>query len=93
MNCYYAAALALVGWYLIAPPLIDNDPARLVADAPISKWQVIASFDTALACENMRVPLVESKNPYDDPLSKKNSEIRSRRMFCISTDDPRLKGN
>jgi hypothetical protein len=42
---------------LVAPPLIDNDPAKLVRDAPIRAWQVIASFDTAADCENQRLKI------------------------------------
>lgn len=86
----HASALALVGWYLIAPPLINNDPAQLVADAPISAWQVLSSYDTAASCEKDRASLVSSSPKYQDQLLRKASDTRSQMMICIATNDPRL---
>ena len=44
MNLRHAAALALVGWYLMVPPL--SNPS-----APLSKWNLYRSYDTARECE------------------------------------------
>ena len=43
MKLRHAAALALVGWYLMAP---------LQTGAPISKWASVRSFDSPAGCED-----------------------------------------
>jgi hypothetical protein len=91
MKHTHAAALALVGWYLIAPPLINNDPARLVSDAPISSWEIISAFDTAAECEQERTSLYDSYPRYHDATLRKAAETRDHMLACIATDDPRLK--
>ena len=45
----HAAALALVGWYLMAPPLYHDHTADL--DAPIGSWMILSSYDNASDCE------------------------------------------
>jgi len=61
MNFRHAAALALVGWYLMMPPRADevsgpSDPSEdLVAlHAPLSQWFLSLSFDTAQECQRVR---------------------------------------
>jgi hypothetical protein len=57
MKPRHAAALALVGWYLMMPPNTqgwfsktkNNDEA-----APLDQWTIVRSFDTALMCEHYR---------------------------------------
>jgi hypothetical protein len=52
MNLRHAAALALVGWYLLAPP-IAHDPGHWhpKMTAPLNEWIVAKSFDSASECE------------------------------------------
>lgn len=89
MKCEYAAALALVGWYLIAPPLINNDPERLVTNAPIGAWQVIRSYESVAACEKDRTADFMF---FLNPKRKEPQQTRTRIQmeFCIATNDPRL---
>ena len=56
MRIRHAAALALMGWYLISPPL-TKDPINPVTgtgwpatDAPLSKWTILDSYDSAADC-------------------------------------------
>jgi hypothetical protein len=56
MKSRHAAALALVGWYLLMPPLKNKSVAT---DAPLSTWKLVNSFDTASDCENSRSSLIE----------------------------------
>jgi hypothetical protein len=54
-----AAALALVGWYLMTPPLtpkgvFDSSATLVDGSAPISQWSVSRSFDSAERCEQAR---------------------------------------
>jgi hypothetical protein len=66
MNPHHAAALALVGWYLMLPPLrpvspedvsdrpvdLTVPPDRPMADltAPFSQWTIIKTFPTEKEC-------------------------------------------
>jgi hypothetical protein len=88
MKLRHAAALALVGWYLMVPPSTDER-------APLFQWEVVASYDSASAC---REALHKSK----DPAQVESDYPSLARLFaaqgflaaqCIATDDPRLKGN
>jgi hypothetical protein len=51
----YAAALALVGWYLMEPPLrsYENEPFADLR-ASLSLWQVRGTFDSAIDCAKAR---------------------------------------
>jgi hypothetical protein len=56
VNARHAAALALVGWYLIIPPWNGanrqtNQPAP---EAPLSNWQIMRSYADAKSCERER---------------------------------------
>jgi hypothetical protein len=46
MRKWHAAGLALVGWYLMVPP---HEPLQ-----PLSKWEVIRSYDSADQCQEFR---------------------------------------
>jgi hypothetical protein len=47
MNLRHAAALALVGWYLMIPPIDYTGTHRTPA---ISLWATLKVFDTAVEC-------------------------------------------
>jgi hypothetical protein len=49
MKARHAAALALVGWYLMTPPILLKCPDE---GAPLSRWTVEEAFDTARECKN-----------------------------------------
>jgi hypothetical protein len=89
MNRSHAAALALVGWYLMIPvPGYWNDP--------LSKWSHFDSYDTATECASVQRRMIEKTSRPDwDPGAGKFSAADLHRSFahseCISTDDPRLK--
>lgn len=55
------AALVLVGWILIGPP-IDPGPGpgkaiRFAGRAPINQWDHLSAHDTAASCEDARAAL------------------------------------
>jgi hypothetical protein len=52
MKVCHAAALVLVGWYLILPPV--GSDGRIKKDAPLSLWYVFSNFETKKQCENAR---------------------------------------
>ena|SRR5208337_381242 len=99
MNIRHAAALALVGWYLMAPPFHHKNTGvidSVESEAPLSTWTLIDSFDTAAECRSGH-----EKNIAAERLSGQSShlspEIEAVRVLaafhaqCIATDDPRLK--
>ena len=105
MNLCHGAALALVGWYLMLPPLADEVkppiPHRTVASsAPLSQWCLVQRFDTAEKCESMR------QDWYDDGRNKLDVLISYNGKFtlslygvfaelfvrCVADNDPGVKG-
>ncbi len=59
MKLRHAAALALVGWYLMAPPMpVDGQgSARILRNAPLRNWTLVRSFDSARNCEAFKAPM------------------------------------
>ncbi len=63
MNPRHAAALVLVGWYLMLPPFkpintlppaftLDSLEARVLnTEAPLSQWEIYQACDSADECE------------------------------------------
>ncbi len=98
MKPRHAAALALVGWYLMVPPIgLDGMPD---AKAPLSRWTIglMGSYDTARACKDRKLKDLDAaadygkKHPelWDDPATRKMKDSRWEEQ-CIASDDPRLK--
>jgi hypothetical protein len=59
MKRCHAAALALVGWYLITPLFNSQGKASkplslLIFDAPYAHWSIEKGFDSAKDCETER---------------------------------------
>ncbi len=56
------AALALVGWYLMTPPLVGDvsKPAslRVAKQTPLSQGIIDSSYDSAAECEQARLDKV-----------------------------------
>jgi hypothetical protein len=77
MKLRHAAALALVGWYLMIPPANPNGERD--AFAPMIEWKVIDQFKSDRQCEGIRLQLIE-RMPLMEPAR------------CIRSDDPRIQG-
>jgi len=97
MKPRHAAAVALVGWYLICPPLRfehpenPSDTGKVLLDAPISEWVVQGSFDSAADCEQAKSEFRAQSAHWLLPKPSLVSAERLGKAFCIATDDPRLK--
>lgn len=107
MKPRHAAALALVGWYLMAPPNKNED-------TPISAWIVRRTYDSADACQAglskdraqaaaklrqydsmtdlQRRNLEHNQEALDREIADNASIDESFRSACIEQGDPRLKG-
>jgi hypothetical protein len=88
MNLRHAAALALVGWYLMMPPT-GRDYSMGNVDAPLSQWVKRPTiYRDRKECEHVldrHRRLTNSKN-------KQVAVKFYKQAQCIATDDPRLKG-
>jgi hypothetical protein len=85
MNLEHAAALALIGWYLMM--LLEPAPGTTPnLSLPLSKWWTLGSYDTAAQCERVRLTIIDQESP-------EMRFIGALMLRCIATDDPRLKGN
>jgi hypothetical protein len=94
MKPRHAAALALVGWYILMPPpaSLYNQTADL--HAPLSKWVPVKKYPSARTCsEGLGDLRYLAQHPR--PMAFANKNLAYGR--CIASDDPRLnprlKGN
>ncbi len=80
--------LVLLGWYLMIPPLARSaGPAKYDRDAPLGKWFVYGTYDSAHECEGSKWLNREGvKQKPQDPMKAAFDAAQ-----CIATDDPRLK--
>jgi len=89
-----AAALALVGWYLMLPPMLGG---HTDTSAPLNSWRMIGSFDAAIECRKVLEDSIrEAEKALTDPHLLPFTRTASLQFLdaaCVSTDDPRLKGN
>lgn len=106
MKVCHAGALALVGWYLMEPPVIPSSD-RYDVQAPLSRWKITARFDTAAQCHARRKQLIHKMAaptlPSPEKLRKQGITVQDWiagqlsgidefiSMRCVATDDPRLK--
>jgi predicted aspartyl protease len=85
------------GWYLLSPPYTDDGGVR--AEAALTSWNVVASFDTAASCERERedrrqfalgmLDLPPLTAPTLDNVIRSDREAKLRAQ-CIRARDPRL---
>lgn len=100
MKITHAAALALVGWYLMAPPLQDwvlmsqlnagsyNSGLKL---GPLSQWENEGPYDSADRCFAALVAMRQKADPDPHSVAKTQLQYEARFAQCIASDDPRLK--
>jgi hypothetical protein len=89
----HAAALVLVGWYLIVPPLTAKAPRQVNYKAPLTYWHISGSYDTAAKCREAESKLFnDTMSVYrnDETLLPSPAQARIT-AECIASDDPRLK--
>ena len=92
MKSYHAAALALLGWYLMIPP--SSDPPGYLGR--LYQWFQAGSFDSRNSCERGRRMMVDR---FMADLQKDSSDataVHGLDAFyysqCLAGDDPRLEG-
>ena len=104
MKLHHAAALALLGWCLMVPPLRPRRCCGLIGSGDqsiqIAKWQTLGAFAMRAECEQSTHKEVRKRtlaarvlvNAYglSDLLEKEWMDAGSQAK-CVRTDDPRLK--
>jgi hypothetical protein len=93
VNARHAAALALVGWYLLLPPIGDGTPE---VTAPLSRWEILFSYETERDCQISLSRIVgQTLVDLQKPMArdKKNFVLRLSSGTCVASNDPRLKPN
>jgi hypothetical protein len=87
-----AAALALVVWYLVAPPLNEKtgDPQQL----PVYKWDVVSPFDNEAACKSelTRLGKAAQSDRASDPVKARIELYLSAFAYCFESDNPIFRG-
>jgi hypothetical protein len=94
----HAAALALVGWYLMLAPPYQDSSGHVGPDygAPLSKWINLRAFETADQCEAYKPIARKSLKSQIDAQSNKPTDYWPEVFSsfattqCVATDDPRL---
>ena len=96
MKLRHSAALAIVAWYLMIPPVnVDN---RVDAGAPLSKWRKSVSFESAKECQAALKDAIENPMTPDEyqaaakatrkakmhPLSKSEMTKRTAESLCVA---------
>jgi hypothetical protein len=91
MNLRHAAALALVLWYLMAPPSIGADSKTYAPDtnAPLTLWTVVASFSSQQDGEKAKKEMQPKANNRLDPSSTYAQTLPYYR--CESSDNSLAK--
>jgi hypothetical protein len=66
----HAAALALLGWYLMVPPIHKSGILTRFWYGQLADWSIVNSFDSAKECEDYREKMVgASRNASKQPPS------------------------
>jgi len=101
----HAAALALVGWYLMMPPIescLSAFNGHRCEEVALIKWKIQQIFDSRAKCETVSADFKEKGQGYltqaarNLPTGKRMDLDQADPMTwvaaqCIATDDPRLK--
>jgi hypothetical protein len=106
MNRRDAAALALVGWYLLIPPVFSpmgsNPRSSNDLTAPLNRWDILGRhFNSEESCSKEKQRLRSEapkrlefarEHPDQDPNSNIVAVAQAWQLAeCVATDDPRLK--
>jgi hypothetical protein len=93
MGYHHAAALALAGWYLISPPVIDG---KVRPDLPINRWKVSKQeFADARQCNRYRDNYLKA---WSDAFSKESDKVprsmieaiieeKNKNTRCVRSND------
>jgi len=81
---HHTIAVALLGWYLMVPPLRSHGSTAVDVAAPLAEWHIFKSFDSATECESFREKIRKGGKGTE----YYNAILTSA---CVASNDPRLK--
>jgi hypothetical protein len=90
MNIRHASALALIGWYLIMPPIgVVDGRKQIDTEVPLWKWQHPPQvFSSSAECEQAKAARIKEWSRFKGVAAFKQ---RAEAAQCVSQDDSRLK--
>ena len=93
MRIRHAAALALVGWFLMLPPT-HGGYSHFYTDEPLRKWCRGDYSDTLGGCRQLQQRRIRQfiAAGRKEPIRRKDADYYALGQ-CIAEDDPRLEGN
>ena len=106
MNLRHAAALVLVGWYLMTPPVqqvkcwsvpnaglasIRECQAKIDSQAPLRKWERVPDSQVFEYKTDCERAISNDCHREIEPDGTSNLEGGLCNAECIATDDPRLQ--
>jgi len=78
----HAAALVLMGWYLLQPPTHRiNGQTSFEDNAPLTLWRHVHAYDTAKQCQDW-IEHLQTLPPV--------AAVHGDHSRCVASDDPRL---
>src|SRR5580700_2388263 len=101
MKPRHAVALALVGWYLLTPPIvIEGDKAKIDGSVPLSRWdRGDRVYETESACEEtnarLRAIAESHKNwigPSGSVAAASDRYVLLTNQRCVASDDSAPQG-
>jgi len=84
----HAAALVLLGWYVMIPP--KGPSGEPEANAPLTQWFDFRAFDSARECREFLEGMLHPKAGATKTEDQRAVQQGLARGRCISSDDPRL---
>ena len=90
MKIRHAAALTLVGWYLMLPPAYVHH--RMLAfreNAPFTRWTRGGRFDNEAACRDVIASVSKLRGLFENG-QQAYVAAQTAAGRCVATDDPRL---
>jgi len=96
LHLRHASAVALMGWYLIVPPLVIHNRLPVDLAAPLSEWKVFSMHDSAADCEKGLLAFYKAAqaeliaNPASE--SDRIRYYQLQNSQCFASEDPLLQG-
>lgn len=104
MRPYHAAALALLGWYLMIPPIVPSPSQSLGnrkvmkrmswfpdSKAKLGRWSISGSYDNPTDCEKLKQLLISAGDQCASPYTWTRAFCAAAtHAKCIASDDPRV---
>jgi len=96
MRLSHAAALAMIGWYLMVPPhricLTCSDYFQPRAqNLPLAEWETANHFDTLAECEASLDWKVKHNSRRFRLIKRARISYIAKYGLCVASDDLRLK--